>query len=255
MILNDLLTAQEEAVTLNGATTNATSGSHCLDFFSQGGAMRNQTESFIKSQFEKAWEENPQRALKILGWIYDCRGGCGERDVFYHCFMWLIEKKPEIALWVIHQNLIPEYGRWDMLIRILNASCPEAIEKAILEVIAIQLNKDSEGKQVSLCGKWMPREDKKYGKVAKKIRKFMGLSAKTYRKLLVKLTNVVEQQMCRQQWQEINYSQVPSRASLIYRNAFNRHDSERYVNFLQEVEKGKTKINANQLYPYDLIQK
>lgn len=53
-------------------------------------------------------------------------------------------------------------------------------------------------------------------------------------------------------WKNINYSSVPSQASRIYRNAFKKHDEERYNEFIDKAEKGEVKINAKTLYPYQI---
>ena len=56
-------------------------------------------------------------------------------------------------------------------------------------------------------------------------------------------------------WDEIKYSEVPSRAMLIYRNAFRKHDEERFSQFAQKAVTGEEKINSGTLYPYDLIER
>ena len=43
------------------------------------------------------------------------------------------------------------------------------------------------------------------------------------------------------EWDKIEYSKIPSRAGLIYRNAFAKRDAERYKEFINNKE---TKINA-----------
>jgi hypothetical protein len=84
----------------------------------------------------------------------------------------------------------------------------------------------------------------------------MGMNTKTYRKMLVKMRaylDVVEVKMTAQEWDKIKYENVPSRANLIYNNAFFRHDEERRRAFLEALEKGETKINASTAYPHDIV--
>jgi len=40
-----------------------------------------------------------------------------------------------------------------------------------------------------------------------------------------------------------------------YRNAFMRHDEERFSQYLNDVSVGKEKINTGTLYPYDIVEK
>ena len=63
----------------------------------------------------------------------------------------------------------------------------------------------------------------------------------------------VEEKMSAKKWDKIDYSAVPSQASRIYRNAFKKHDEERYNSFIEKAEKGEVKINAKTLYPYQTV--
>lgn len=56
-------------------------------------------------------------------------------------------------------------------------------------------------------------------------------------------------------WEEIVYPEVSGRAMMIYRNAFLRHDTERFDRYLMNALEGKEKIHAETLYPYDLVEK
>jgi hypothetical protein len=248
------------AKTLNDAKSNPTTTDPCLDFFFQGAAMRNQTPGFMVGKFLAAFKEDRTKALRILGWIYDCRGGAGERDVFFHIFEFLSRNYGRIA--ADHLDLIPEYGRWDMLVRLLAGDIKELVRDRILAIIRMQLETDWEnyekGRPISLCAKWMPREGKRNEEMVKPIRQEMGLTPKGYRKTLSALTSyldVVEQKMCRKDWHLINYQAVPSKAAMIYREAFNRHDQDRYQDFLKAVKEGRAEIKAGQLYPYDIVRK
>jgi hypothetical protein len=69
-----------------------------------------------------------------------------------------------------------------------------------------------------------------------------------------KKIKVVEEKMSSQKWSEIDYSRVPSQASRIYKNAFKKHDEDRYDKFIEKAEKGEVKINASTLYPYQIYK-
>ena len=56
-------------------------------------------------------------------------------------------------------------------------------------------------------------------------------------------------------WDEIKYPEVPSRAMMIYRKAFEKHDADRYNAFIKKAAAGETKINSSTLFPYDLVEK
>ena len=60
--------------------------------------------------------------------------------------------------------------------------------------------------------------------------------------------------MSSQEWKTIQYEKVPSRASMIYRKAFQKHDPEGYQKYLEQVQSGEKKINAAVLYPYEIYK-
>lgn len=101
-----------------------------------------------------------------------------------------------------------------------------------------------------LASKWMPRK----GPIAKSLREYMNESPKGYRKLIVGLTTVVEQLMCSKQWDKIVYDHIPSVAAARYQKAFNKHDAERYAAYKSALTTGEAKINAQAVYPYDVIK-
>lgn len=184
----------------------------------------------------------------------------GERRFFRVCFKWLAKNYPELAF----RNLdnIPEYGRWDDLY------CVEGTELRTdaFDVIQCQLNKDlmslKEGEKegVSLLGKWLKSEnasaeDTKY--LANQTRIALGYSHKKYRKILSALRtriNIVEKLMSKGRWEEIEFAKLPSKAGLIYRNAFAHNDliKDKYEAFINSKE---TKVNAATLYPYEIVKK
>ena len=56
-------------------------------------------------------------------------------------------------------------------------------------------------------------------------------------------------------WDKIKYPEVPSRAMMLYRKAFERHDTERFSDFTNRALSGEEKINSSTLYPYDIVEK
>jgi hypothetical protein len=88
--------------------------------------------------------------------------------------------------------------------------------------------------------------------------KKLGYSVYEFKRLLRKLRkyiDVTEVKMSSKHWADIDYEAVPSRAAMIYRNAFRKHDEERYNEYINAVSEGTAKINSSTLYPYDIIEK
>lgn len=236
--MTNLLDAWEKNFrTNNGMKTNFSSKSPCLDLFFLAGASRGKN---LSNLFMQAANENLDIAGRILLWMRDIRGGAGERQQFRDILYHLAENEPNIAKLLLPH--VPIVGRWDDLLSI--HSTPLLPE--IIMLIEHALYKDRN----ALCAKWLPRK----GEIAAKLRRAMGLSPKKYRKLLVALTQVVETQMCSNEWSHIVYPHVPSRAASIYRNAFSRHDGERYTKYVGALKKGETKINASAIFPHDIIK-
>lgn len=243
----DLVSAlqQSNTTTENGMITNSSSLNNCVDMFFKIGAFRSAEDSDVIRTFSLAFNENPITAMKILFWARDIRGGAGERRVFRICIEHLAKSNPESLRRNLH--LISEYGRWDDLLILFGT----ALQEDVFDLIKVAL-----GSENGLCAKWMPRK----GQIANELRKSMSLSPKEYRKLLVSLTNVVEQSMCSNKWEDINYSNVPSVAAARYQNAFYRKDQKRYAEYIRllgmprEERSEEIKINAQAVYPYDVIK-
>ena len=70
------------AYTANGAVSNASTMSDCLDFFATAGALRNTDDDEIVTRFIRAFAEDKDIAMKILFYARDIRGGLGERRAF-----------------------------------------------------------------------------------------------------------------------------------------------------------------------------
>jgi hypothetical protein len=225
------------AVTSNGAVTNSSSLNKNVDLFFLAGASRGKD---ITSTFAGALVEDSEVAIRVLEWARDARGGAGERETFRKLFGYVIRSEPKLAERLLVK--VPELGRWDDVLMTFGT----VLERDALRMIAFALNDVQDG----LCAKWMPRQ----GEQANKIRSYMKLTPKAYRKLLVGLSNTVEQKMCAQDWTGIVYPHVPSVAAGRYQKAFLKHDPAGYAKYKEKLESGEAKINASVAYPYDVIR-
>lgn len=116
-------------------------------------------------------------------------------------------------------------------------------------------------KKISSIGKWLCSENASSKETKRKayiIRNGLGWDSEKYRKTLSKLRkylDIVERKMSAKQWGEIDYNTVPSKANLIYNNAFLRNDTERRRKYLADLSGGvKTaKINAATLQPHEIV--
>ena len=248
------------AVTENGAVGYRTTGKALLDLNFAVASLRKMSDEEVAKRFKKAFYEDKLLAMKWLFYARDIRGGVGERRLFRVVLADLVESNPEMVIPVI--NLIPEYGRYDDLWCLLDN---DESAKVVYQIIDKQLKADWEGmaakKPISLIAKWMPSinassaKTKEYGK---KLCKALNMTEREYRKALSKLRkylDVVEVKMSDKNWSEIKYEAVPSRANLIYNNAFLRNDEARRREYLGQLEKGETKINASTLFPHDIVHK
>src|SRR5688572_202942 len=188
----------------NNMPTHSSSGSFVVDFFYAMGAFRNggkPTRDLI-SLFFSAYGEDANLTAKALFNLRDIRGGMGERESFRVLLHFLSRNHPEVVRKLV--RFVPEYGRWDDLLVLLGTQ----VEQEAVEFILESLRKGD-----VLCAKWMPRENKSKGDYAIYLSHAMGISPKTYRKLLSGLSgDLVERQMCQKEWEAINFQHVPGQA-------------------------------------------
>lgn len=245
--------------TENGAVAKNTSGDALVDLFGTIGSLRRADDLRVQTLFEEAFKEDPLNATKILFYARDIREGLGEREIFRKLIKYAADKHPDVVM----KNIMyfGEYGRFDDLYCLIGTK----MESDMWHFMKLQFDADvanmNEGKQVSLLAKWIKTPDAS----SKKTRELgiltavkLGYSVYAFKRLLRKLRkyiDVTEVKMSANKWNEITYSQVPSRAMTLYRNAFVKHDEERFHDFINKVETGEEKINASTLYPYDLVEK
>jgi hypothetical protein len=230
------------ARTANGMKAKATSASPVLDLFGIIGSARG---TDITKQFVTSFVEDADLTMRMLQWVRDIREGAGERATFRNLLSALESTDPTLAGKLMHK--IPALGRWDDLFAYKDATNRNQAFALIAEALQAKNG---------LAAKWMPRK----GPVAVELTRYLGLSPKAYRKLIVGLTNVVETQMCSKEWDAINFSHVPSVASARYQKAFGRNAKESYSAYIAELKKPqaerdpKVKINAGAVYPYDVVK-
>lgn len=239
-------------LTENGGVAHSSTLNDLYDMFAFGGAYRSRSEEDCIVLFKKALDENEEYAMKCLFYLRDCREGAGERRFFRICYRWLAQNRTEAA----RRNLalIPLYARWDDLYCLIGTP----LENEMFTFLSTQLALDVQSNTPSLLAKWLPSLNagsSETRKLALKSAKAFNLSYKQYRKtlsILRRRINVLETLMSEGRWDEIQYDKIPSKAGLIYRNAFARHDAERYKAFIESKE---TKVNAGTLYPYEVVEK
>ena len=249
----------ETKLTENGAVGYRTTGKKLLDLNFSVASLRGASEQEIINKFMDAYWEDPVVAIKWLFYTRDCREGLGERRLFRVVLKHLAQDKPEVIKAVF--SFAPIYGRYDDLWCLLDTE----LKQGVIFAVATQLSEDrtnmKNGKSISLLGKWLPSENassKETKRYATIIRKGLDMTSRNYRKMLSdlrKYIEVVECKMSAKQWNEINYEAVPSRANLIYNNAFLRNDEDRRRAYLGALEKGEAKINAGTLFPHDIVHK
>ena len=227
----------QEARTQNGMKARKSTANACVDLFYNIGASRGKN---IVPAFTAAYVENSDLALRIAQWARDARGGSGERELFRQILSHLETANPEDASRLMVK--IPEVGRYDDLL---------VFKTKPLKAQAFTMLGDALRSRNGLAAKWTPRK----GEVAREIREFFGMTPKQYRKSLVALTNVVETQMCAKDWDNINFSHVPSVAHARYKKAFGRNGTT-YADYVTKLVKGEAgvKINAGAVFPYDVLK-
>ena len=229
--------ANQEARTANGMLARKSSANKVVDLFYNIGASRGKN---IVPAFTAAYAEDKELAMRIALWARDARGGAGERQLFRDILVHLEKTDTDSALALLAK--VPELGRWDDLF---------VFKTKPMKDVAYNMLGDALRAQNGLAAKWTPRK----GEVAREIREHFGMSPKFYRKSLVTMTNVVETQMCAKDWDEINFSHVPSVAAARYKKAFGRN-TPKFAEYVAALVKGdpSVKVNAAAVFPYDVLK-
>ena len=253
-LLNSYNTASShQHFTANGAVTHGSSLDACVDLFFLAGSSRGKN---ITPVFASALNADKNLTGRLLLWMRDVLQGAGEREQFRKLFQYLIYNDFETAQRILKKIPVDGIGRWDdVLVAIGTPLQDEAVD------LIVKALKAGDG----LCAKWMPRRQKdkeSNNMIVNILAKALNPDVrpydkqeKIYRKTLSSLSKTVEQQMCAQQWSDINYNHTPSKAAQIYRKAFARHDESRYQKYLDSLTKqdGTAKVNAKASYPHEVV--
>jgi len=179
-----------------------------------------------------------------------CRGGKGEKDLFYKMILKLAVLYPQTVEALM--PLVPHYGSfkdWFQIAALVENDTTNAmvsLRKTIVDLAAEQLLKDkvaldkketsptssttaaaATGGGISLLAKWAPREKKQFKKqvsaLATKMFPHSKAPKKEYRQLLSRLgasMKCPETMMSSNRWDEIDFYRVPSICLMKNRKAF-----------------------------------
>lgn len=271
--------------TENGAIALDTSGSPIVDYFMMYTRTLEKEQSY--EYIEKCWVISPEKTVAIIFNGRDRLKGKKEKRVSNQAMLWLRKNKPYTYM----NNIITyinKYGRWKDLLNICYENEGDGMinknyeltlfadklrdDLADLNSEAVEDTHDADDVEnnikkkvsVSLCAKWAPSENDRNDQrkhFAKKIAtllygkeddKKMEKYRKEYLAPLRKKINIVEALMCNNEWDKINYECVPGVASRRLHNAFSKHDSIRYCDYLAKVRSGDAKINVTGILPHEL---
>lgn len=256
--MNDVLENEfNVSVTENGALGFRTTGKDLLDLSYSVSSLRRMEDAEVVRRFAKAFRKNKYLSIKWLFFASDVREGQGERRLLRLITRYLAGSESAVMRAIL--PLLPEYTRWDNVVELVDSE----IAADALQMIADQLKSDlcdmEEKKSISLLAKWLPSNNASSARsraLAHIVSEHLSMTNAEYRKTLVKLRayiDLVEVKMSARRFGEINYETVPSRANVIYRNAFLRNDETRRRKFLEALKSGNAKINAGVLYPHDIV--
>ncbi|AUF82505.1 vWFA superfamily protein [Tetraselmis virus 1] len=237
--------------TENGAIGNEISDPLFALFVKPDRQMNKEDFLFL---FEEALTSDPELACKILFHLRDPRQGKGEKRLAQWGMVHLACTRPH----TYRSNLeyfASECGFYKDLCEIY-ASYQSDIKP--MEILKTKL---SEG--CPLACKWAPSEKSSYdkpdnGNQAKLLRNMLGVSWSQYRETLKigrEKAKIVEQYMCSDNWKNIDFSTVSSRAMRLYsKNAFPKHCSDEFEQWVSRVRSNASRIHSSGIHVHELLK-
>lgn len=270
----------KQTYTEKGALAYKSTGDELLDLFALiGGLGYSPTTDEIqniKQLIKHCLSISVKDTITLLFYLRDRTNGIGYRDVFVDLLAYTLNTitsyghstdDTDVAdILVELVTAIPEYGRYDDIIKISRKVSTWKLREGIIRHIwdkfnedyyfACLKNNDSVHRSVSLLGKWLPSINTS-SKTTRNLARYLvnefnkitiePINYKRYRKMcsvLRNAINIVEHDVTEKTYEKINYSAVPSVAMSKYSTAFTRNDAERFNEFITKVKQGTAKLNA-----------
>lgn len=259
--------------TNNNAIALETTNDIFLDLFTN--IVRDYDYNELDNLLYKCMHKDKYKTIAIIFNSRDRIDGKKEKKISNDAYLWMKFNKYEKTYECNIKNYINKYGSWKDVLYFMskiykNRVYSDTFESKLFaeKLIEDKINYDN-NEPVSLCAKWCPSEKSKYQKKYNIYNKILYdtldltdkadiINKNEYfrKKYLTPLRNkidIVETKMCKTDWENINYENVPSIASKKYRNAFMKNDEERYLQYLSNVSKGIQKINVTGILPHELV--
>lgn len=220
----------------------------------------------IRDKFLICLQKDRKKTLSWLFYLRDIYDGLGERQSFRELMLLASSHIPEETFSkIIQSGVIPEIGRWDDLIYLFANIKDKNKKREVGSYLMDRFTSDynsllvpNKTGEISLLAKWMPSENtssKTSRKVAREFIKFLNTTPRVYRTILSALRkhlDVVERKMSLGEWEKIDYTKVPSKASMVYRNSFLKHDFTRRSQYLNTCNRLKKQVDS--VFPYEIVK-
>lgn len=254
-----------KTLTRNGALTYLSSGSALVDFNARATEFRNADSEDIARAAGWAYAEDPLLAVKLFFQTGDIRFGKGERHIFHACTDYLAANHPMVALELL--PLIPEYTRWDYLIRLALSENTD-VSKEATRLVAEQFHKDletvrslkeGETARISLLAKWMPSLQTKKAEQKALVRHFLKalhMKERDYRHALSTLRrhlHIIEKYMSAKDLDSIDMEKMTTKQQLRCFSFFRQKMGKKRHAYIQAVLRGEAKMNASVADPVNII--
>ena len=244
----------------NGQSAHESTGSQHVEL--ADALMRDSEKETIEKKLDACIEQKVSIGKVIITCFAarNCRGGKGERKVFYIALAHMYKIFPTLVLKLM--SLIPRYGYWKDLLNMLEFVKGVNYRKTICKLFANQLRKDfmfvasadenkvpyigflckkfknvTPDQKISLCSKWAPSEGKYYAKkynivpdIIKELHNIKVINPshkKMYRKMntyIRKYLDIVEAKMSADEFASIIPKNIPSIALQKYIKALSNRD-------------------------------